>query len=289
MLLTGTEVSRHIQENIERKIAFCKENNVVPALAVVRAGNKPEDLSYERSVLKRCEKLDIAVRQFTFPETVSTEELIAAIEEINRDDALHGVLMFCPLPKKTVDEERVRNALLPEKDLDGLTPLSAYGIFAGKNIGYPPCTPEACRRVLEYYGISCEGKKVTVVGRSMVVGRPLSMMLLKQNATVTICHTKTKNLREECLAADIVVATAGRRHLLDGSCFRKGQVVLYVGINPDGENGICGDVVTEEALKVADAVTPVPGGVGNVTTSVLLDHLTEAALKKTGRQMKDCL
>ena len=279
LVLNGAPVSKALMEKLCRMTEECRKAGVTPTLAVVRVGEKTEDLAYERTVRNRCEKAEIRFSSFVLPVTASTEDVCRIIRQINEDDQIHGVLLFSPLPKH-MEEEKVRNLLKPEKDLDGITPLSKYGIYAGQPVGYPPCTPEACLRILDYYGIDVEGKRVTVVGRSLVVGRPLAMMLMGRNATVTICHTRSKNMEELCREADVVVATAGRPRLLGPSFFRKGQVVLDVGINDDGNGGLCGDVDFDGVLPLVDAITPVPGGVGSVTTNVLLTHLAEACEKR---------
>ena len=206
------------------------------------------------------------------------DELIRTLKELNQRDDVHGVLMFRPLPGDLRQyEHEICNTLAPEKDVDSMTDTSQAAVYLGQKVGFPPCTPEACVRMMDYYGIEPDGKQITIVGRSMVVGRPLAMMLLQRNATVTICHTHTKDLKERCLEADIVIAAAGVPRLLTGEYFREGQVVLDVGIHPDGENGFCGDVDYEEASAICADITPVPGGVGNVTTAVLLEHVLEAA------------
>ncbi|MBR1814166.1 MAG: bifunctional 5,10-methylenetetrahydrofolate dehydrogenase/5,10-methenyltetrahydrofolate cyclohydrolase [Lachnospiraceae bacterium] len=276
MVLKGAAVSRSIMERLAVKSQELREKRVFPKLAIVRAGERPDDLSYEKSVLKKADSIGIRVQVFTLAENCGTEEVAMLLRLINEDQNIHGTLLFSPMPK-TVNEEIVRRALIPEKDVDGITPQSGYGVFSGRRIGFPPCTPEACVRMMDYYGIEPDGKQITIVGRSMVVGRPLAMMLLQRNATVTICHTHTKDLKERCLEADIVIAAAGVPKLLNGEYFREGQVVLDVGIHPDGENGFCGDVNYEEASAICADITPVPGGVGNVTTAVLLEHVLEAA------------
>ena len=276
MILKGAAVSRSIMEKLTGKAQQLKEKRVFPKLAIVRAGERLDDLSYEKSILKKADAAGIRVQVFTLPDTCGTEEVAMLLRLINEDQNIHGTLLFSPLPK-SVNEDIVRQAVLPEKDVDGISPQSGYGVFSGRRIGYPPCTPEACLRMLDYYGIEPDGKQITIVGRSMVVGRPLAMMLLQRNATVTICHTHTKDLKERCLEADIVIAAAGVPRLLSGEYFREGQVVLDVGIHPDGDNGFCGDVNYEEASAIVADITPVPGGIGNVTTAVLLEHVLQAA------------
>ena len=198
---------------------------------------------------------------------------------MNKDDNIHGVLLFRPLPKH-LNEEKIINALDIEKDVDGITDGSMAGVFAGKKQGFPPCTPSGCMEILDHYGIDCTGKKAVVIGRSLVVGKPAAMMLIKKNATVTVCHTKTKDMPSVVREADIVIVAAGRAGVVDGSYLRAGQTVIDVGINVNEEGKLCGDVNFEEADRIVDAITPVPGGVGSVTTSVLVSHVVEAAMRK---------
>lgn len=204
---------------------------------------------------------------------------MAAVDRVNNDDNIHGVLIFRPLPKH-LDEAAVIKALSPEKDVDGITDGSMVGVFAGTNQGFPPCTPWACMEILDHYGIDCTGKKAVVIGRSLVVGKPAAMMLLKKNATVTICHTKTKDMPSVVKEADIVIVAAGRAGIVDDTYLRNGQVVIDVGINVNEEGKLCGDVDYAKAEPIVEAITPVPGGVGSVTTSVLVGHVVEAAMRK---------
>ena len=233
--------------------------------------------------------MGVAVKKYELPEDVTKEALMAAIDEINGDDSVHGVLMFRPLPKHLkADQDEICNRLDPKKDVDCMTDLSNAGVFEGrKDLGYAPCTPEACMEILDYYGIDCKGKSAVVIGRSLVVGKPAAMMLMGKNATVTVCHTKTVNTAEVARSADILVSAAGVLGSLTKEYVRPGQVVIDVSINWDpnkvnskgGKGAIAGDAVFEEVEPVVEAITPVPGGVGSVTTSVLMKHVVEAAEK----------
>ena len=187
--------------------------------------------------------------------------------------------MFRPLPKH-LDEEAACQALDPEKDVDGITDGSMVGVFTGQKKGFPPCTPQACMEILDHYGIDCAGKKAVVIGRSLVVGKPAAMMLIKKNATVTVCHTKTVDMPAVCREADILIVAAGRAGVVDKPYFAPGQVVIDVGINVNAEGKLCGDVKFEDAEPIVGAITPVPGGVGSVTTSVLVGHVVEAAMRR---------
>ena len=206
-ILLGKEVTASLNEEIEEKVKTLKEHQVMPKLGIIRIGEKQDDIAYERNAVKRCEKLSVAYEKFLLPEDVTEEIVIDTIQKLNKAEDIHGVLVFRPLPSH-LDEEKILNTLAVEKDVDGITNLSMAGIFAGKEMGYAPCTASACIRILDHYGIDCTGKKAVIVGRSLVVGKPVSMMLLKKNATITVCHTKTKNIKQEVQAADIVVAAA---------------------------------------------------------------------------------
>ena len=271
-ILLGKEVTASLNEEIEEKVKTLKEHQVMPKLGIIRIGEKQDDIAYERNAVKRCEKLSVAYEKFLLPEDVT-------VQKLNKAEDIHGVLVFRPLPSH-LDEEKILNTLAVEKDVDGITNLSMAGIFAGKEMGYAPCTASACIRILDHYGIDCTGKKAVIVGRSLVVGKPVSMMLLKKNATITVCHTKTKNIKQEVQAADIVVAAAGSAGFIKKEHLRTGQVVIDVGINVNEEGNLCGDVAFDEAEPIVDAITPVPGGVGGVTTSILVEHVVNAALLK---------
>lgn len=277
--LLGKEVTAAINEKIRADVAKLTKKGITPALGIIRVGEREDDMSYERGAVKRCETLGVSCKKFLLPADVSEEELLKVIDGVNHDDAVHGVLLFRPLPKH-LNEERIINALNIEKDVDGITDGSLAGVFAGKPLGFPPCTPKACMEILDYYGIDCTGKKAVVVGRSLVVGKPAAMMLIKKNATVTVCHTRTTDMPSVVREADIVIVAAGKAKVVDGSYLRAGQVVIDVGINVNEDGKLCGDVNYEEAERIVDAVTPVPGGVGSVTTSVLVGHVVEAAMRK---------
>jgi methylenetetrahydrofolate dehydrogenase (NADP+)/methenyltetrahydrofolate cyclohydrolase len=255
---------------------------VEPTLAIVRVGEREDDLSYERGATMRCEGLGIGVRMFVLPADCAQEDLMAAIAEVNADAGIHGCLMFRPLPK-TLDEQAACAALDPTKDMDGITEGSLYGVFANQPVGFPPCTADACLRVLDFYGYELSGARVTVVGRSLVIGKPVSMMLQARNATVTMCHTRTRDLPAECRKAEILVVAAGHIGTVGADAVAEGQVVVDVGINWDEAAGkLAGDVAFAEVEPVVAAITPVPGGVGSVTTAVLASHVVEAAERTLG-------
>ena len=275
----GKEVVAAVNSRILADVAALKEKGVTPTLGIVRVGERGDDLSYERGAVKRCETLGVAYEKFLLPADCTQEELMAVIDQVNKNDAIHGVLIFRPLPKH-LDEAAVIKALDPEKDVDGITDGSMVGVFAGTNQGFPPCTPQACMEILDYYNVDCTGKKAVVVGRSLVVGKPAAMMLIKKNATVTVCHTRTVDMPSVVKEADIVIVAAGRAGVVDASYVREGQIVIDVGINVNAEGKLCGDVDYASVEPIVEAITPVPGGVGSVTTSVLIGHVVEAAKRK---------
>ena len=275
-LLKGAEVVLALNERIRTGADALKERGVIPTLAVVRVGERADDIAYERGILKRAEGVGITVRQILLPETVSESELLDAVRQINEDASIHGCLIFRPLPKG-IDDEKIRAALLPEKDVDGITDGSLAGVFAGTKRGFPPCTAAACMEILDYYGIETVGKKAVVIGRSLVIGKPVAMMLLQKHATVTICHTRTQNMPEVTRQADILIVAAGRAGVVGADYVSAGQTVLDVGINFTAEGKMVGDVDFDAVEPIVEAITPVPGGVGTVTTSVLMAHVVEAA------------
>ena len=277
--LLGKEVNEKLNARIIADCEALKAQGIQPTLAIVRCGERPDDLSYEKGATKRAETLGVAVEKFLLSEDVSKEELLKVIDEINANDKIHGVLMFRPLPKHLkADQDEICNRLDPRKDVDGMTDLSNAGVFMGKTLGFAPCTPSACMEILAHYGIDLTGKKAVVIGRSLVVGKPLGMMLMGKNATVTTCHTRTKDVPSVTREADILVSAAGVLKSLTKDYVRPGQIVIDVSINWDEEKGgIAGDAVFDEVEPIVEAITPVPGGVGAVTTSVLIGHVVEAA------------
>ena len=281
-LLKGAEVVSALNERIKADVSALVSRGVLPTLAILRVGEKPDDLAYERGAIKRAETVGVAVKQIVLPETVSQESLLAEIERINADDTIHGCLMLRPLPKH-IDDLRAREALLPEKDIDGITEGSLAGVFSGTKRGFPPCTAKACMEILSYYGIDPAGKRAVVIGRSLVIGKPVAMMLLQKNATVTICHTKTKDMPSETRRAEILIVAAGRAGVVGVEYVSAGQTVLDVGINFDAAGRMTGDADFAAVEPIVGAITPVPGGVGTVTTSVLMAHVTEAAKRALER------
>ena len=275
-LLKGAEVVSALNDKIKSDVAALQSRGVTPTLAILRVGEKPDDLAYERGAIKRAETVGIEVRQIVLPETVSQEELLSEIAKINQDDTIHGCLMLRPLPKH-IDDQLAREALLPEKDIDGITDGSLAGVFTGTKRGFPPCTAQACMEILDYYGVDPAGKSAVVIGRSLVIGKPVAMMLLQKHATVTICHTRTKDMPSVTRRAEILIVAAGRAGVVGAEYVSAGQTVLDVGINFNDEGKMVGDADFAAVEPIVGAITPVPGGVGTVTTSVLMAHVVEAA------------
>lgn len=282
-ILKGAPVVAAMNEVNAARCAALSEKDIIPTLAVVRVGAREDDLSYERGVMTRCGKVGVAVRQFLLPADASQDELLDVIQKINADASIHGCLLFRPLPKQ-FDDRTIRAALDPKKDIDGITDGSLAGVFTNTAIGYPPCTAQACLEILKYYQIPLSSKRAVVVGRSLVVGKPAAMMLDRENATVTMCNSRTQDLPALCREADVVVVAMGRMGAIGGDALREGQVVVDVGIHVNEEGKLCGDVRFSEAEPLVDAITPVPGGVGTVTTSVLVGHVVDAAEKAAAAQ-----
>lgn len=277
-LLKGAPVAAAINEALTENVEYLLSMGIQPTLAIVRVGARSDDIAYEKAAMKRCDAVGVAVKSCCLPEDIAQDALLAVIEQINGDKAIHGALLFRPLPKH-LDDEAVRAALSPAKDVDGITDGSLVGVFAGTEAGFPPCTAQACMEILHFYGYELKGKRAVVVGRSLVVGKPVAMMLLQANATVTICHTRTLDMPAVCREAEVVIVAAGRAGIVDERFLCEGQVVIDVGINVDEAGKLCGDVAFDRAEPVVGAITPVPGGVGTVTTSVLVKHVVDAALR----------
>lgn len=272
--LKGAAVSEKIKEQVEELL---KENGKrIPKLAIVRVGERPDDLSYERGALKKMAAFGLEAESFAFPEDMTDQDFKREFSKINENPDVDGILLLRPLPKQIVEKD-IEHMIDPKKDLDGISPINIAKVFAGDDSGFAPCTAEAVVEVLKANEIALAGKKITIVGRSMVVGRPLSMLLLKENATVTICHTRTVNLKETCRHGEILIAAAGQAKMLDASYVGNGAVVIDVGINVDENGKLCGDVDFDTLEGTASMATPVPGGVGAVTTAVLAKHLVLAA------------
>ncbi len=271
--LRGKKVSDGIKEYVSKELETL---SFVPKLAIVRVGENPDDMSYERGATKKLKSFGLDVASYVFPQDISDEDFKKAFKDINEDDEVTGILLLRPLPR-SINEKDIENMIDPKKDLDGISPINIAKVFAGDTTGFSPCTAEAVIEVLKAYDIELTGKRVTVVGRSMVVGKPMSMLLLKENATVTMTHTRTVDLKKTCSDAEIVIAAAGRAKMLNSDYCGQDAVMIDVGINVDENGKLCGDVDYATLDGKASAATPVPGGVGTVTTAVLAKHLIQAA------------
>ena len=273
----GKPVIDAMTARMKEETEVLKAQGITPMLCIFRVGERPDDLSYERGAIKRCEAVGVAVCRTVLPSDVSQEDFDRAFLAVNRDPAIHGILLFRPLPKQ-LDGEKARRMMDSAKDVDGCTDGSLAGVFANTGTGFPPCTAQAAMEILHYYGVDPKGKKAAVIGRSLVIGRPVAMMLMHENATVVNCHTRTVDVPSITGRADILIAAAGIRKGVGAAFTNPDQIVIDVGINWDEEAGkIVGDVDFDEVEPLVKAITPVPGGVGGVTTCVLADHVITAA------------
>ena len=276
-ILKGAPVAAAINEKTAVEVAQLRAEGIVPALAILRVGEGESNLAYERSAVKRCTELGIDVKSVVIPSGCSQEELICRIKALNEDKSVSGILMLRPLPDR-LDEAAACEAVIAEKDVDGITSGSMARAYSGRGWGFAPCTAQACMEILNYYNISPQGKRAAIIGRSLVIGRPVAMLLMAQNATVTICHTKTQNVSQICKECDIIIAAAGVAESLGGENFRSGQTVIDVGVTwSEEKQKIVGDVLFSAAEPIVSAITPVPGGVGSVTAAVLAQHVVRAA------------
>ncbi len=274
-VMLGVEVAKAMKTQIIEKVEGWKEKGIIPNLTIIRVGAREDDLAYERGAKKRMELTGIDCKVLELPEDISQEKLEAEFQKVNEDPKVHGILLFRPLPKH-LNEEPLRMMIDPYKDVDGMSPVNMAKVFSGDLSGHAPCTAEAVMEMLDYYQIDLTGKKVAIVGRSMVVGRPLSMLMLQKNATVTICHTRTKDLPGTLREAEVLVAAAGKAKMITEDMVGEGAIVADVGINVDEDGNLCGDVDFEAAEKKASYISPVPRGVGSVTTSVLAKHVVKS-------------
>jgi len=276
-LWKGKPVADALDVDTTARVEALKAKGVIPTLAILRVGEREDDLAYERGALKRCEKNGVAVKQVVLPADVSQDELLSTIASLNEDASVHGVLMFRPLPKH-LNEAEACEALLPEKDVDGITRGSMASIYSGSGAGFAPCTAEACVAMLDHYGYELKGKRAVVIGRSLVIGKPVAMLIMARHATVTVCHSRTLDMPSITKEADLVIAALGRGESITGEYFVPGQTVLDVGINwSEEKNKLVGDVAFDEADPIVANLTPVPAGVGSVTTAILVRHTVEAA------------
>jgi methylenetetrahydrofolate dehydrogenase (NADP+)/methenyltetrahydrofolate cyclohydrolase len=274
--LFGKEVADKITEQLQDEVDILRAKGIIPKLEIIRLGENPEDLAYERGAINRMKRCSISVAITQLPREISHKDFMEKFYKINDNSHVHGILLLKPLPSQIIEKE-VNNAINPIKDIDGMHPLNMAKIMAGDDTGMIPCTPKAVLSMLDYYNINLEGKKVVIVGRSLVFGKPASMLCLNKNATVTVCHSRTKNLQEECAAADILIVAIGKSKMITADYVKDGAVVIDVGINVDEEGNLCGDVETESVYDKCSAITPVPKGVGSVTTTMLAEQVIKGA------------
>jgi len=274
-VLKGNVVAAQIKEDMKKDIEELAKIGKVPTLGIIRLGSNPDDVSYERSIIRNCEAIGVKSKIYERELEMTTEELVQLLQELNVDNSISGILVFRPLPKH-IDEMKIREAISPDKDVDCMHPLNLEKIFEGDISGFAPCTPKAAMEILLFNEVPLEGKNVVVINRSMVVGKPLAMMLLNENATVTICHSRTKDLDIIAKRADVVVTALGKAKLFDNKYFDEKSVIIDVGMSIDSEGKLSGDVDYPNVSENVSMITPVPGGVGAVTTSILLSHVVHA-------------
>lgn len=274
-IIKGKPVADKISENLIKEVNNLVKEGINPKLAIVRVGDRADDLAYERGALKRCQTIGIETEVVELDENISQEDYIKAVQKLNKDEKVNGILAFRPLPKH-LNEDEIKYHIDPNKDIDCFNPINTAKIVENDASGYPPCTPTAVVEILKHYDVNLSGANIAVLGRSMVVGKPVSMLLLNENATVTICHSRTKNLADITSKADVLVAAVGRAKMVNSDYVKDGAVVIDVGINVDDEGNLCGDVDTDNILDKVCMATPVPGGVGSVTTSILASHVVKA-------------
>jgi len=275
ILIKGKPVADKIKEKLKKEVAELKEKGITPKLAIIRVGDDPGDMAYERGAIKTMVSVNIETDVRDLSKDISQDEFIKKLKSINDDKSVHGILILRPLPDQ-LDENVIKNVIAPEKDVDCFSPVNVAKVFEGDETGFPPCTPSAVMEILKHYEIPLKGKNAVVIGRSMIVGKPAAMLLLKEHATVTICHSRTKDLPKVASGAELLVVGIGRAKMIDSSYIREGAVVIDVGINVDEDGKLCGDVDTDDCVDKASMITPVPGGVGSVTTSVLAKHVVKA-------------
>lgn len=276
-LLKGKDVASNIIERSKQEVNRLNGLGIKPCLAIFRVGEKSEDLSYERGIDKRSLEVGIEIKKYLFPIDISEKDFYKALDEANDDSEIHGILIFRPLPKR-FDDQKLRNYINPNKDVDGCGDKSLAGVFTNTEVGFAPCTAKAAIEILDYYNIDVKGKNVVILGRSLVIGKPVSMLLLNKNATVTICHTKTRDVENIAKKADILICATGQMESVNNKFVSPKQTVIDVGVSfNEIKNKLCGDVLFEDVGNIVENITPVPGGVGSVTTSVLIENVVTAA------------
>lgn len=273
-LIDGKAISKQIKDELKEKVAALKAQGTDICLAVIQVGNDPASSVYVGNKKKACEYIGIGSLSYELPEETTEGELLGLIDKLNNDDKVNGILVQLPVPKH-IDEDKIIKAISPKKDVDGFHPMSVGALSIGQK-GFVSCTPAGVIQLIKRSGVEIEGKECVVLGRSNIVGKPMAMLLLRENGTVTVCHSRTKNLKEVCRRADILVVAIGRPRMIDASYIKEGATVIDVGIHRDENNKLCGDVDFESAKEVAGAITPVPGGVGPMTIAMLMNNCVES-------------
>lgn len=274
-LLLGKPVADALTEKIIDDVRELRERNIIPTLGILKVGHREDDEAYERGALSRCKKCDIEVKVVSLKESCTEEEYIEALEKLNEDEKIHGILCFRPLPEH-IDESLIERVIDPKKDVDCFSPENMAKIMSNDETGYPPCTPMGVMEIIRHYNIDIVGKKIAVLGRSLVVGKPLSILLLNNDATITVCHSKTKDIRQITKNSDVIISCMGRANMIDESYIEKKSVIIDVGINFDEKGKMCGDVDLDSVVDKVSKITPVPRGIGSVTTSILASHIVKA-------------
>ena len=274
-LISGKEISAAIKSQVKEEVASLNAKGVFPKLSVIIVGENPASQTYVKGKHKDCAECGIISENIALPDTITQADLLAEIERLNNDASVHGILVQLPLPDH-IDEYAVINAISPEKDVDGFTSVNVGNMNIGKDC-YTPCTPQGCIDMLDYAGVDLSGKDVVVIGRSNIVGKPVAVLALQRNATVTICHSRTKNIADKTRQADVVIVAVGRAGFLTGDMLKPGAVVIDVGINRNSEGKLCGDADFDSCIDVVSQITPVPGGVGLMTRANLLKNTIKSA------------
>lgn len=276
--MLGKTAAEKLTAELKAEVEMLMQKQINPKLLIIRVGERSDDLAYEKGAISRCGKIGIVVEVSAFPDNITTEDFASEIEKANKDTDIHGVLIFRPLPKQ-IDENVIKHRIAPEKDVDCFNPINASKLLEGDKTGFGPCTAEAVMELIKHYNIDLAGKRAVVIGRSMVIGKPVALMLLNENATVTICHSKTKDLHKVCEEADILIAALGKAKIVDNTFIKEGAIIVDVGINVDEEGNMVGDVDFQKCSEKASMITPVPGGVGSVTTTILAKNVIKACKK----------
>lgn len=279
IIINGKPVAEKITEDLVKKVSVLKSKGFIPKLTIIRVGNNGSDLAYEKGAVKRASMIGIETEIKQYPEEISEDEFIKEIKNENENKKTNGILIFRPLPKQ-LRENNIKYIISENKDVDCFSPFNVAKLMEGDKSGFIPCTPAAVIETLKYYNVQMSGKRAVVIGRSMVVGKPVSMLLLNENCTVTICHSRTTEMKDITSKADILIVGIGKPKMINSSYIKENAVVIDVGINVDSHGNVCGDVHTEDCINKSSMITPVPGGIGSITTSILCKHVIEACIKQ---------